>query len=317
MKKKTERVRFGTVSVIPGEDGGRFPRCTSLLIDDDVKVLVDPGAGLKTMAALNQETTVDVVINTHYHFDHIAYNYLFDRARILLNEQEAPCFQEKKNLASLLGMEEVYGPEWVDQWIERIAGGEARQSPYSPQNRHEWWLSASRVDGVYRWGDVLDFGKTRVQILGAPGHSKGFSCLHFPGLGVMYVADIDLTAFGPWYAGSDGDIDLFLSSCEALKAVDCEFFITGHEAGILRRKDFLAGLERFTAVIDERDEKILSVLKKPLSFREIVDQGLIYGRRYHVDAWVYMWEFLMIKKHLHRMIRRGRILDRGDSFIAV
>jgi len=57
----------------------------------------------------------------------------------------------------------------------------------------------------------------------------------------------------------------------------------------------LAGLDRFIEIIDERDRKILSVLQKPLSLKEIVDQGLIYGRKYQVDAWIYMWEFLMIK----------------------
>ncbi len=316
MKKETGHTRFGSVLVIPGEDECRFPFCTSLLIDDDVRVLVDPGAGLSTLVSLQKKAPVDLVINTHYHFDHIAYNYLFDRARILLNEQEARCFREKKYLASLLGMEEVYGPEWVEGWIARIADTETRQSPFSPQNRHEWWLSASRVDEEYRWGDVLDFGKTKMQVIGAPGHSKGFSCLNFPDLGVMYVADIDLSSFGPWYAGSDGDIDLFLSSCEAVRAVDCDHFITGHERGVLNRKDFLDGLDRFIAVIDERDRKILSVLQKPLSLTEIAERGLIYGRKYHVDAWIYMWEFIMIRKHVQRMVGQGRILDLGDQLIA-
>jgi glyoxylase-like metal-dependent hydrolase (beta-lactamase superfamily II) len=262
-----------------------------------------------------QEASIDLVMNTHYHFDHIAYNYLFDQARIIINEHEAPCYRDKKYLASLLGMEEVYGPAWVDGWIARIADPATKQSPFSPQNRHEWWLSASRVDEEYRWGDVMDFGKTRMQVIGAPGHSKGFSCLNFPDQGVMYVADLDLTSFGPWYAGSDGDIDCFIASCEKIGAIDCDCFVTGHEKGTLNRKDFLAGLDRFIEIIDERDRKILSVLQKPLSLKEIVDQGLIYGRKYQVDAWIYMWEFLMIKKHVRRMIAGGLLRDLGDRFI--
>ena len=307
--------RFGRISIIPGEDGRRFPHCTSLLIDDDVKVLIDPGAGLKTLTRLKRDTSIDLVMNTHYHFDHMAYNYLFDQARIIINEHEAPCYRDKKHLGSLLGMEEVYGPAWVDGWIARIADPATKQSPFSPQNRHEWWLSASRVDEEYRWGDVMDFGKTRMQVIGAPGHSKGFSCLNFPDQGVMYVADLDLTSFGPWYAGSDGDIDCFIASCEKIGAIDCDCFVTGHEKGTLNRKDFLAGLDRFIEIIDERDRKILSVLQKPLSLKEIVDQGLIYGRKYQVDAWIYMWEFLMIKKHVRRMIAGGLLRDLGDRFV--
>jgi len=305
--------RFGPIRVIPGEDRCRFPHCTSLFIDDEVKVLIDPGAGLKTLTALKQETQVDLVINTHYHFDHISYNYLFDQARIMIHEKEAPCFRERRNLGSLLGMQEVYGPEWVDGWIARIADPAAIQSPFSPQNRHQWWLSTARVDEEYRWGDVLDFGKTRMEIIGTPGHSQGFSCMNFPDHGVMYVADIDLTSFGPWYAGSDSDIDLFISSCEKIKTIDCEQFITGHERGVLGREDFLAGLDRFIAIIDQRDRAILSVLTRPLPLREIVDRGLIYSSKYHVDAWIYMWEFIMIKKHIRRMVDRGQISDLGNN----
>jgi glyoxylase-like metal-dependent hydrolase (beta-lactamase superfamily II) len=308
--------RFGPIRVIPGEDRCRFPYCTSLFIDDEVKVLIDPGAGLKTLTTLKQETSIDLVINTHYHFDHIAYNYLFDQARLLVNEKEAPCFRERKNLGAFLGMDEVYGPDWVDGWIARIADPATEQSPFSPQNRHEWWMSTAKVDGEYRWGDVMDFGKTRMEVIGTPGHSKGFSCMNFPDHGVMYVADIDLTSFGPWYGGSDSDIDLFMASCEKIKTIDCEHFITGHEKGVLSRKDFLAGLDRFIEILDKRDRKILSVLQRPLSLQEIVDQGLIYSRQYHVDAWIYMWEFIMIKKHIRRLIDRGRIIDLGNSFIS-
>jgi hydroxyacylglutathione hydrolase len=307
--------QFGHIRVILGEDNCRFPHCTSLFIDDEVNVLIDPGSGLKTLTKLKQNSNIDLVINTHYHFDHIAYNYLFDEAKIIINEKEAPCFRERKNLGTLLGIEEVYGRDSVDGWITRIADSDSEQSPFSPQNRHEWWMSTSRVDGEYRWGDVMDFGKTRMEVIGTPGHSKGFSCMNFPDHGVMYVADIDLTSFGPWYAGSDGDIDLFVSSCQKLKTIDCEYFITGHEKGILNRKDFLTGLDKFIEIIDSRDQKILSLLTKPISLQEIVDQGLIYNSKYHVDAWIYMWEFIMIKKHVQRMINRGQIKEPGNNLI--
>jgi len=307
--------QFGRIRVIPGEDKCRFPHCTSLFIDDEVHVLIDPGSGLKTLTKLKQNSNIDLVINTHYHFDHIAYNYLFDQAKIIINEKEAPCFRERKNLGTLLGIEEVYGRDSVDGWITRIADPESEQSPFSPQNRHEWWLSTARVDGEYRWGDVMDFGKTRMEVIGAPGHSQGFSCMNFPDQGVMYVADIDLTSFGPWYAGSDGDIDFFISSCRKLETIDCEYFITGHEKGILNRKDFLTGLDKFLEIIDSRDRKILSLLAKPLSLQEIVDHGLIYNGKYHVDAWIYMWEFIMIKKHVRRLINRGQIEERGNNLI--
>ena len=46
-------------------------------------MIIDPGAGLAIMTQIRNEATIDLVINTHFHFDHIAYNHLFDQSKIL------------------------------------------------------------------------------------------------------------------------------------------------------------------------------------------------------------------------------------------
>ena len=306
---------FGSLKVIPGENGSRFPFSSSLFINDDIKVLIDTGAGLKTLTDLKQKEKIDMVINTHYHWDHIAYNYLFEESKILINDREADCFRDRKTIGKLLGMVEVYGEKWVDGWLNRISNPDSRQSPYSPQNNHKWWLSTARVDEEYSWGDILDFGKTKMHVIGAPGHSKGFCCMYFPDYGAVYAADIDLTTFGPWYGGSDGDIDLFINSCREIENLDAEFFITGHERGILRRKDFKEGLKTFVNKFDERESVILSKLNEPQTIEELADMGIIYGKKFHVDEWVYMWNYLMTKKHLQRMVKNGKVRQVGRKFI--
>ncbi len=272
---------------------------------------------MRPLTALKRRHRIDMVFNTHFHYDHIAYNYLFDESRIFINDKEAPCLRDRREIPRVIGIEEVYGKGWVDGWLERIADPSTEKSPYSPQNNHEWWLSTGRLDGEYRWGEIVDFGKVQMHIIGAPGHSGGFSCMYFPRYGVIYVADLDLTPFGPWYGNTSGDIDQFIASCRTIEEVDAEHFITGHEMGVLRKEEFRAGMARYLAVIDERDEKILSILSAPLSLGEVTDRGLIYGRRFHVDAWVYMWEFITIKKHLQRMERQNRVSRIGDRFVAV
>jgi len=301
---------------VEGEDKSRYPYCRSLFIDDDITALIDPGAGVRPLTQLKRKHHVDMVFNTHFHFDHIACNYLFDTSRILINNREAPLLRDRTKIPGVIGIEEVYGKRWANGWLERIADPATEKSPYSPQNNHEWWLSTGRVDGEYRWGEVLDFGKVRMHIIGTPGHSGGFSCMYFPRQGVVYVADLDLTPFGPWYGNTSGDIDQFIASCRKIEAVDAEYFITGHEMGVFGREEFRAGIERYLAVIDERDKKILSVLSAPLSLEEVARLGLIYGRRFHVDAWVYMWEFITIKKHLQRLERQQRVSRIRDRFAA-
>jgi glyoxylase-like metal-dependent hydrolase (beta-lactamase superfamily II) len=100
---------FGKIQIIPGQDGGRFPFCNSLFIDDDVKVVIDPGSGYNSLAAINSRSPVDLVLNTHFHFDHIAYNYVFDRAKIYINDIEAECYRDRANILRHNGVAEYFG----------------------------------------------------------------------------------------------------------------------------------------------------------------------------------------------------------------
>jgi hypothetical protein len=148
-----QRVKFGEVEWIQGENRGHFPFCNTLLIQDGIKVVIDPGAGLELMTQVSDHVNVDLVINTHFHFDHIAYNYLFRQSKIYLNEIEGECFQDRRKILKRLGMTDFYGDEWAQGWLDRISRPDSVQSPYSPQNRHEWWLSTERLDGTYGWGE--------------------------------------------------------------------------------------------------------------------------------------------------------------------
>ena len=307
-------IEFGKIKVIQGRNNGRFPFCNSLLIDDGMKVVIDPGAGLERMTQVRDLVNIDLVINTHFHFDHIAYNYLFNQSRIYINDIESECYRDRKKILKRLGMTDYYGDDWSEGWLDRISRPASVQSPYSPQNRHEWWLSTDRVDGTYRWGDVMDFGATRMEIIGTPGHSAGFCCLHFPHEGVVYTGDIDLTSFGPWYFGADGDIDQFIKSSEIIANLDAETYITGHEAGIVNRDDFQLGLRKYIEIIKKRGDRILAALAKPLSLKDLCSLGLIYGKKFIVDEWVRAWDALTVKKHLDRLLTNGMITYSNSKY---
>jgi glyoxylase-like metal-dependent hydrolase (beta-lactamase superfamily II) len=307
--------KTGRITAIPGANGGRFPFCNSLLIDDRTKVVIDPGAGEESMMQIRDHTRIDLVINTHFHFDHIAYNYLFEGSAIYINDIESECYRDRRKILKRLGMTDYYGDEWAEGWLERISRPGSIQSPYSPQNRHEWWLSTARADGVYRWGDVMDFGATRMEIIGAPGHSAGFCCLHFPNEGMVYTGDIDLTPFGPWCFGADGDIDQFIASAEIIANLNAETYVTGHEAGIVNRDDFRSGLNKYLEVIEHREGRILAALDEPASLEDLCSMGLIYGRKFLVDEWVRAWDALTVKKHLDRLLTKDRITCSGSKYV--
>lgn len=313
-----DKTSIGTINVLTGEKGGRFPFCNTLFIDDVVKVVVDPGAGPGRLLELKNQSRVELVMNSHCHFDHIAYNYLFDEARIYLNESEGPFFQNREEIPLRLGMADKYGEGYIKEWINSISREDTPQSPYSPENRHEWWLSTARLDGTYSWGETFDFGKTRMEVVGAPGHSSGFSCFYFPDWGAVYTGDIDLTGFGPFYGGTDSSIELFEESARKIAGLDADFFITGHEVGMVSRREFLLMLENYLEIIDKRERRILSALSEPLSLEEITARGMVYGSpKFLVDRWVRVWEELMVSHHLKRMLDRGLITSADGKYVRV
>jgi glyoxylase-like metal-dependent hydrolase (beta-lactamase superfamily II) len=310
---------FGHIKVVRGEDDGRFPHCNTILVTDDTNAVIDPGAGERILRRLRADYSIDLVIDTHYHFDHIWFNHLFPDARIYLHKDDAACFKSLDDLAERLGISEVYGVEAVKKWKDRISRSGNQSMGLTPKNRHEWVLSTSRLDGEYEDGRIFDFGNTTAEAVHLPGHTAGFSCFYFPNERLAYSADIDLTDFGPWYGGTDGDIQGFLDSIERIAELKADVYVTGHEFGILRRSEFLKRIPEFRATIFERDKRIMEFLrarKKGATLTTIASKGLIYSPESLVDEWIYMWGKIMVKKHLERLETLGLVgLERSRYFV--
>src|SRR5207244_11874187 len=48
-------------------------------------------------------------------------------------------------------------------------------------------------------GETFDLGRVSVRVIHAPGHTRGHCCIAIEPDGVLYLGDIDLTSFGPYY----------------------------------------------------------------------------------------------------------------------
>ncbi len=302
--------RFGPVAIIPGARSSVFPNCTSLYVDGGrERAIIDPGAGEEALGVLGRSATC--LMNTHYHFDHIWGNHLFPGLPVLLNEVERMCFPDLEAVGRRLGVRQIYGEAGVAEWIAAVraaaGAGEggapsalgATSAPYSPAFRPEWWLSTRTPAGSYPYGEYA-VGSVRMVMVHTPGHTEGFCCPYFPDEGLVYTGDVDLTSFGPWYAGSDGDIDAFIRTARALLDLDADWYLTGHQEGLLTRDDFAGRLEAYLAIIDDRDDRILGLLAEGMPEAEVVRNGVVYPARYHGDPFVRMWETVAVGKHLER-----------------
>ncbi len=301
---------LGHIKVILGENGGRFPFCNSILIDDSIKTVIDPGAGLQPLRAINESKDIEFVFNTHVHFDHIVFNYVFDHSRIMVNEQESIYFKDRRKFIEDFGANQVWGDEWVSQWLEKTTQPEGLHSK-TITYRHEWYLSMARLDGTYSWGDVFDFGQVRMEVIPAPGHSSGFNVMYFPLQGVVYCSDIDLTTFGPW----GEDYDQFVASARRIAQLDADTFVTGHESGIVSKNEFISRLDQYLEGINRRDQILLGKLSRPKTLNEIIKEGTFYGYRIFKDDFVYCWEWYMVRQHLQRLLKQGMVTFENGSYV--
>ena len=83
--------------------------------------------------------------------------------------------------------------------------------------------------------------------------------------------------------------------------------------GLIRSRpritDDIAGrLRAFAAVVESRDRCILELLDRPRTIVELIEASPIYGGRAYAPGVLDYWEGQMIRKHLERLERQGRVV---------
>lgn len=294
-----EEARFGNVVFIPGMGGGKYPFCNSLYIDDKKKAIIDPASDESYMRKLAGEKKVDAVINSHYHEDHIAFNYLFPEAELYVHEAIGACFKSYNSFLDYCGLlDSKYRAEWDDFFLNRFHFKE-------------------RIPSVeFRDGDLLVFGDTKMRVIHTPGHAAGHCGFHFPDQGILFMGDLDLSRFGPWYGDRVSDIDETIQSMHRLSEIPADIYITSHETGIIRG-DITEMVETYLSVITRREKKILEFLERPRTLDEIVERWIIFKRELQPRYFFEFAERGMIVKHLERLIRNGNIGTEEGKFYSI
>ncbi len=287
------------VTFVEGERRGRFPYGDVLVLEGrEARVLVDTGAGEEVLAGVLDRGPVDVVINTHYHIDHVRGNVL------AASRSPGAAFWcpegEKEPLTSWEGFLRFTGfddPGLDDARRFRSGLG---------------WAPTPVVRELVD-GEVLDFGGLRATVLRLSGHTPGHTGLWFEERQVLFTADIDMSSFGPWYGDVFSSIDDYLASLERLERLAAgtsgpRVVLTSHRRP-LTVESFRARLPAFRARFEEREERILSMLAGvgPLTLEDLAARWPIYGRQSRVLPGLMKSERLMLAHHLERLARSGRV----------
>ncbi len=290
-------LRGGPVTVLFGERQGKYPQGNSLLVRGEREsLIVDPSLGM--WLRRDRLPAVDRVVNSHCHEDHVAGNVLFPDVPWHFHEADSPGIRSLDAFMAIYGM-----PPHIDAPFRKAVVEEFHFTP--------------REDPIdMQGGDVFDLGGgVRMEVVHTPGHTRGHCCLHvrWPDDegGALYLGDIDLSSFGPYYGDAWSDLADFEASIERVRQIEARDYVTFHHVGVVDRATFLERLDRFAAVIGRREAKLLEFLAVPRSLDEIVEHRFVY-RKGDAVGFADAVEARSMAMHLERLEAAGRV-ERRDG----
>lgn len=282
--------------------GGKYPQSNSVLIDDDVRAVIDPACDEEKLRSIHTERAVDVIINSHGHEDHLLYNHLLTGAQLWVHALDAGVYTDVYTFLDQFfapgGMDEKTKAGWVEFMTDVV-----KFQPRKP-------------DRLLADGEILDFGKTRVRVLHTPGHSPGHLSFHFFDEKVLFTADLDLVKFGPYYGDKASSIDDTIASLKRLAKIEADVYLVSHgRDGILDGDP--AHIDRYLDVIYRREKQLLDFLATgPKTIEEITGHGIIYGgHKLASGAWdLSISEMAMMIKHVERLERLNRVVKEEGRY---
>ena len=278
------------VSVLRGADGGKYPDGNSVIVRGrEESVLIDPS--LSIADAADPPRSIDRVLISHCHEDHLAGLFRFAAAPVHVHRDDRVGLESLDGLMTIYGMAPVHEAPWRREVVERFH--------YAP-----------RPDAhAFSDGDVFDLGGTTLTAVHLPGHTRGHSGFFVEPDGVMLLADIDLTGFGPYYGDAWSSIDDFERSLRRCRDIDARQYVTFHHKGTIEGRDaFRALLADYAAVIGRREQTLLGYLDRPLTVDDIVARRFVY--RPHVQLiFVEPVERRSAELHLARLLASGAVKE--------
>jgi glyoxylase-like metal-dependent hydrolase (beta-lactamase superfamily II) len=277
------------VTVLMGTKQGKYPSSNSMQVTGSLgALLVDPSVDVYDRGGA--PASIDRVVVSHAHEDHLAGIGRFPDTQVCAHRHDVLALHALDGLLDVYGMPEPVRSTWAEQLRTDFH--------YTP-----------RADATsFEDGEVFDLGGRTVTVIHLPGHTRGHCGFLVEPDGVFFVADIDLSSFGPYYGDHWSDLEDFERAMDKAAEIDARWYVTSHHKGVVEGKsEFVDALGSFRSVIMARDQRLLAFLSEPRSLDEIVEYRIIYRPGTTGILWIDHVEANSAQMHLKRLIREGAV----------
>jgi len=291
-----EEQHFGPIWFIPGNNRGKYPSCHSLYIEG-AGILIDPASDRERLFRLRKDRGVKMVWLSHAHEDHFMHLDLFDDLPLWISDKDSPPLSSVEIFLDWYGMD---NNDYRKYWRQML--------------KEEFHFESRKPMQFLQGGQTIDLGMVTVDVISTPGHTPGHLAFFFQEPGVLFMGDYDLTKFGPFYGDVYASIEETIDSINRLKRIPAKVFLTSHETGVFMG-DPGKLWDDYLEVINERERKLVELLNKPRTMKEIVGTWIVYGREREPKAFFEFAEQALMKKHLERLIRLGSVFQEEGRYI--
>ncbi|WP_406864650.1 MBL fold metallo-hydrolase [Streptomyces sp. HUAS MG47] len=279
--------QYGGVDVLVGARQGAYPYANSLLVrGTDGTLVVDPSLSL-----VGGAPAADVVLVSHAHEDHVAGLGRYERTPVHVHKGDLDTLRSRAGMVAALGC-----PPEVSAAVDAAM-------------RDDFHVRG-RPDALgYEDGAVFDLGGRTVTVVHLPGHTPGHCGYLVEPDGFLFVADIDLTSFGPYYGDATSDLADFEASMRRCREIDARWYGTSHQKGVIEGPaEFRRRLDAFGDVVTRREATLLAFLAEPRTVEELVEHRFLY--RPHVEGpHVGPAERRTTVQHLERLTAGSRVVE--------
>ncbi|MHA1925518.1 MAG: MBL fold metallo-hydrolase [Candidatus Thorarchaeota archaeon] len=293
------------VHLIRGLNKARFPEANSLLIDDEILTLVDAGSDMgqvsKTLKTLGHRLEdIERLILTHFHLDHKHHSEEIH----MISGCEVICHPlSDKGIETFQGMAEYYGITHhpvFDTWKVMVKG-------WIPPIHGDY-----TVTGHYEDMKSISSGEVDLFPLHLPGHTLDHTCFGINGFETIFLVDIDLTGFGPWYGNEVSDIRAFQDSVERVMKLEPKKGISSHLLDPVT-DDLCSRLREFLDAFEVRKARILKNISEGYDTLEKLARLPTIYPRIPDDVFLVFEEF-MVQKHLEVLVEDAKIAQDGNQY---